>query len=96
MLILTYKSLEEQVGMDSFLMLFHRHGVLGKKTSKQMKVEYCTNTEKQCRKALLFSDFDEFTSVNKGCQCCDMCRKTCTYVRCESHHDLFYFGYACT
>ena len=48
-----------------------------------MKV-YCTNAEKQCRKVLLFSDFDGTRRVStevKGCQCCDICREDCTCVR---------------
>ena len=83
-------------GLISCAVLFHGQGDLGKKTSKQMKT-YCTNTDKMCRKVLLFSDFDDCKSIAtnlkfKGCQCCDVCRNTCTCARCESNLDLFYFG----
>ena len=53
---------------------------------------YCKNTEKLCRKALLFSDFDGCVNVTTkftGCQCCDVCRESCVCVRCESNVDLY-------
>ena len=81
-------------GQLSCAVLFHGRGDHGKRTSKQMKA-YCNNTEKLCRKALLFSDFDGCVNVTTkftGCQCCDVCRESCVCVRCESNVDLFYFG----
>ena len=94
----TYVQETGQAGQDGLLScaaLLHGRGDLGKKTSKQMKV-YCTNAEKQCRKVLLFSDFDGTRRVStevKGCQCCDICREYCTCVRCESNIDLFGCNY---
>ena len=96
----TYVQETGRAGRDGLLscaVLFRGQGELSKRTSKCMKT-YCTNTESICRKVLLFSNFDECKSIAtsnlkfKGCQCCDMCSKTCTCARCESNLDLFHFG----
>ena len=45
--------------------------------TKKAMVEYCKNTT-QCRRQLLFRDFDdanEITTTSEMCACCDICAK---------------------
>ncbi len=47
---------------------------------------YCTLKEKECRRIFLFNDFDCYVSdaAIKGCECCDLCMKSCLCDRCET------------
>ena len=45
-----------------------------KRISEPMK-QYCTNTFFQCRKTLMFSDFENcHNKIIRSCSCCDVCR----------------------
>ena len=49
-------------------------------TSKQM-IDYCKNNS-QCRCCLIFEDFPDCQFINQGCQCCDVCQKSCICEQC--------------
>lgn len=52
-------------------------------TSAKM-MEYCKNRS-ECRRELLFRDFDEYnrSDVPNGCLCCDVCANKCTCHSCS-------------
>ena len=53
--------------------------------TKKAMIEYCKNTT-QCRRQLLFRDFDDankITTPSTMCACCDICAKQCDCGRCK-------------
>ena len=78
-------------GLLSCALLFYSNTT--RHTSKHMK-KYCTNEEGQCRKLLLFSDFDGCPSSAIGnCQCCDICKRNCKCGNCDKYlSNFFYLG----
>ena len=64
-------------GKISHAVLYHNHGDK-RYTSKNMK-NYCDN-DTECRRVLLFRDFDDSTLLlppPTKCRCCDICRHDC-------------------
>ena len=53
-------------------------------------MKYCKNIS-ECRRTLLFSGFDDACIDVKldGCNCCDICAKTCSCGRCEEFKSQF-------
>ena len=83
-----------QDGLLSCALLFYGKGDLSKKRTSEHMRQYCMNLDKQCRKVMLFSDFDGCQNITTaGCQCCDICRKGCTCINCERNLNIFYFGH---
>ena len=76
-------------GLLTYALLFNSARLL-KSCSKAM-LDYCSNTS-ICRRNVLFQDFDKTGSAIKGtgCECCDICLKTCKCKSCETKLESFY------
>lgn len=47
-------------------------------------IKYCVNPDKDCRKKILFSDFDGSENIeSRGCRCCDVRMNGCSCKQCE-------------
>ena len=54
-------------------------------------VAYAQGTN--CRRDTVFSDFEMFhhnSLINTGCQCCDICAKTCQCGNCKERLGAFH------
>lgn len=86
-----------RAGRDSALscaLLLYGRGDLGKKRTSEVMIKYCINPDKDCRKKILFSDFDGSENIeSRGCCCCDVCKKDCSCKQCEQNTRNFFLGY---
>ena len=68
--------------MSCALLVYGKRDLCQTYTSKHM-IKYCQN-ESQCRKKILFEDFDGCQNVvSNGCMCCDVCKKQCMCGQCD-------------
>ena len=71
--------------------------VYGRKYLRQTYVSehmrrYCQN-EDECRKKILFEDFEGCENIKfNGCMCCDVCKKQCMCGKCDRNMSVFYFN----
>lgn len=69
------------------LLVYGRRDLRQTYTSEHM-IKYCRN-ENQCRKKILFEDFEGCQNiVSKGCMCCDVCKKQCMCGECDPNLDI--------
>ena len=81
-------------GALSCALLLYGRGDLGKKRTSEVMIKYCINPDKDCRKRILFSDFDGSENIeSRGCCCCDVCKKDCNCKQCEQNTQKFFLGY---
>ena len=80
-------------GLPSCALIMYRKSDISKTRTYEQMRDYCINATKLCCKVALFSDFDGCDDVIKegGCQCCDICRKECTFTTCQRSVDKFLF-----
>ena len=80
-------------GLMSCALLLFGKGDLSKRRASELMQRYCTNPQQECRKSILFSDFDSCESATSGgCCCCDVCMKDCGCIQCETNTNKFFFG----
>ena len=76
-------------GLPTYALLLNSARLL-KNCSKAM-LDYCSNA-RTCRRTVLFQDFEKTGSVSTstGCDCCDICGKSCNCNSCKSKLQQFY------
>ena len=57
-------------------------------TSEQM-IAYCKESRK-CRRQLIYQDFPQSEYLSKGCLCCDVCKCSCKYGKCDENLKSFH------
>ena len=81
-------------GMASCAVTFYGQNDLNRKYISQTMIDYC-RSEDQCRKGILFADFDGCSDAVRGscmlCECCDVCKVKCKCGNCQAKQsDLFF------
>lgn len=70
-------------GHMSHARLYYGRRDLSRNYTSEHMIKYCHN-DSQCRKKILFQDFDGCQNiVSKGCMCCDICKKKCMCGKCD-------------
>ena len=72
-------------GKSAHAILYYSKADIGYNFVEEGIRNYCTNKDNQCRRQLLFADFEEspdVTSVAVGCKCCDVCSFVCECIDC--------------
>ena len=67
-------------------LLLYGNKDMSKKRSSSCMIKYCKNKDGECRRMLLFKDFDGpqvIANQAQGCRCCDVCRQKCKCGNCE-------------
>ncbi len=81
-------------GLKSYAITYYGKGDLNKKYVSHQMIKYCINEESQCRRAVLFEDFDdcEEFKTDSLCTYCDACKTKCHCGNCDTlnkFHTLF-------
>ena len=74
-------------GSLSYCIMYHGKGDLNKKYHSSQIIKYCINEGNECRRQLLFKDFEgcDHIVLSSLCLCCDICRLKCHCGECSSN-----------